>query len=99
MSKSTHEPVTFLNSRGEVITNDPILRAQQLLGIDPSADDSDEEIGDEFEDLGGKELKALAKEREVDISGLRTVGEVREALRAAAAASTETDESEEAEED
>lgn len=81
MSKT--ETVTFLNSRGEVISNDPVWKAQQLLGIKP--DDSDEEMLDEnpYANMTARELKDLAAERGVDISGLKKVGEVREALAAA----------------
>lgn len=43
---------------------------------------SEEEVVD-YDSLNGKELKALAKERGVDITGLTKVSEVREALRAA----------------
>lgn len=49
-------------------------------------DDQTNEDGDEFDKLNGKELKALAAERNVDISGMTKVGEVRDALRAAAKA-------------
>ena len=77
------EAVTFLNSRGEVISNDPVWKAQQLLGIKP--DDSDDEMPEEnpYANMSARELKELAAERGVDISGLKRVGEVRDALAAA----------------
>lgn len=103
-----HEPVIFENSLGETISNDPIWHAQKTLeaaGIavgqveqntpaDP--DDSDQEIdkAEDYKSLDGKALKALAGEREVDITGLKTVGEVRAALVAddvAKAAKAEVD--------
>lgn len=77
------ETVTFLNSRGEVISNDPVWKAQQLLGIKP--DDSNDEMPEEnpYANMSARELKDLAAERGVDISGLKRVGEVRDALAAA----------------
>lgn len=61
----------------------------QLAG--KSEDDEDDtagtkDDGDDYDKLGGKELKALAAERGVDITGLTKVGQVRDALRAADAA-------------
>lgn len=83
-----YKPVTFLNSRGETISNDPVFRAQQIMaGV--KVDDSNEDITTEqvdengkrtYGELDAKELKALASERGVDISGLKKVGEVRKAL-------------------
>lgn len=101
-----YEPVTFLNSAGEVISNDPIYLAQQQLAaaglinpqvtpVVPVAHDDDELGEDSDEDkvdyatLNGPQLKALAKERGVDIKGLRTVGEVRKALADAEAEADE----------
>lgn len=46
-------------------------------------DEDNKDDGDDYDKLGGKELQALAKERGVDIKGLRKVSEVRGALRAA----------------
>jgi len=74
------EYIVFNTPDGEV-SNDPYWQAEQTLaGRDKS--DADDDLGDDYDDLNGKELKALAAEREVDISGLKKVGEVREALRA-----------------
>ena len=44
-----YEPVTFLNSKGETITNDPVLLAQQridsITGVDSTKrDDSNDEV-------------------------------------------------------
>ena len=61
------------------------LRAKIEAERRGEAEDADaDDDNDEFSNLGGKELKELAEERGVDISGLKKVGEVREALRAAA---------------
>lgn len=49
-------------------------------GVDDDATEEDDS-DDEFANLNGKELKAKAAELDVDISGLRKVGEVRQALR------------------
>jgi len=90
-----HEPVIFKNSQGEVISNDPIWKAQQLLGVTDDSDDSDDEMPVEENPYAGftaRELKELANERGVDISGLKKVGEVREALLAADAAEEDTEE-------
>lgn len=81
-------PVTFENSLGETISNDPIFLAQRTLkaaGLTGATrpDDHDEYMPSAYDELGGKELKALASERGVDIAGLKTVGQVREALTAA----------------
>jgi hypothetical protein len=135
MAKNKDDIVTFLNSAGEEISNDPRWHAKRTLeaagmqsdssgteelheqlnqktealldkdaeiaelqrqlaaaqansaGVDDDAeeeDDADDE--DEFSKLNGKELKARAKDENVSISGMKTVGEVRAALRAAKAA-------------
>lgn len=94
-----HKPVTFTNSLGEVISNDPIFLAQQTLArAGMGASDADQSIdGDNpYADLGGKELKALAKERGVDITGLKTLGQVRDALVAADEESADADTSDSA---
>lgn len=112
-----HTPVVFKDAEGNLITNDPVLKAHQMLGEDiseflteeptsagvgeVSRTSDDEEIDtDPYNDLTGKELKELAKQRSVDIKGLRTVGEVRQALRDAdAAAEDQGDDNEDEEED
>ena len=79
-----HKPVIFYNSRGEEISNDPIWKAQRVLGIQAETTSDDEEIDtDPYSALNGTELKALAAERGVDIKGLTKVGQVRDALRRA----------------
>lgn len=85
-----HEPVLFEfpdpENPGEVIhkSNDPYWNAEQLVKSRGTGDD--DEIPDEYEDLNGKQLKAKAEEEGVDITGLKTVGEVRAKLREEAAA-------------
>lgn len=86
-------PVTFENSLGETISNDPIFLAQRTLkaaGLTGATrpDDHDEYMPTAYDELSGKDLKALALERGVDITGLKTVGQVREALTAADEAAT-----------
>ncbi len=49
---------------------------------DDDEDDSNED-GDEYDALKGADLKKLAADRNVDISGMTKVGQVRDALRAA----------------
>lgn len=83
-----YTPVIFENSLGETISNDPIFLAQRTLkaaGITGATrpDDHDEYMPSAYDELKGSELKALALERGVDITGLKTVGQVREALTAA----------------
>lgn len=96
-----YEPVVFENSLGETISNDPVFHAQRTLaaaGVQGYGrqlpTDSDDAMPDEYDDLKGNELKALAKERGVDITGLKTVGEVRAAFRTADAEAAEEDEEE-----
>lgn len=55
------------------------LAAQETLDEDENGKDD----GDNYDKLDGKGLKALAKERNVDIKGMTKVSQVREALRAA----------------
>lgn len=121
MTKDQEEYVTFENSLGETISNDPRWLAEQTLAAagvgsadkdaeiaelkakleaiesatvaTASSDDDDVEDDDEvptdesgartYTELDGKALKALANERQVNISGLKKVGEVRKALIAA----------------
>lgn len=96
--KLKHTPVIFKDANGNLITNDPVLRAHQTLGEDISefltaevgvedvsnqtSDDEDIDT-DPYNELTGKELKQLASDRGVDIKGLTKVGQVRDALRAA----------------
>ena len=77
-----NKPVIFLSASGEEISNDPQWRARKFIGSDAEeAMPEDEEQGDGYDELSGKELKALAAERGVNIKGLKTTGDVREALR------------------
>lgn len=101
-----HVPVTFENSLGETISNDPIFLAQRTLeaaGVTSGAErpgDHEDYMPTDYDDMDSKELKALSLERGVDIKGLKTVGQVRAALvaaddaEAAAAAATAADDEE-----
>jgi hypothetical protein len=96
--KIKHKPVVFRAADGSLITNDPVLRAHQMLGEDISEflndeagveaasarthDDEDIDT-DPYADMTGAQLKDEAKKRSVDIKGLTKVGQVRDALRAA----------------
>lgn len=79
-----YKPVLFENSRGETISNDPVYLAQQTLDqySGGNTGNGDDEAIDTspYADMNGRDLKAAAKERGVDISGMKTVGEVRRAL-------------------
>lgn len=57
----------------------PLTARPQVTGDDEEIDEGDTPEKT-YAEMSGKELKALAAERGVDISGLRTVGEVRKAL-------------------
>lgn len=109
--KLKHTPVIFKDANGNLITNDPVLKAHQTLGEDISeylteppsstgvgtatrAADDEEIDTDPYNDLNGKELKQLAGDRGVSIKGLKTVGEVRQALRDADAAAEADDDEE-----
>lgn len=91
MANQKYEPVFFYNSQGEKITNDPVLKAQQTLaaaGVDvnqspalKSEEEMPQDEKDQYDDLSGAELKELAKERGIDISGLKKVSEVRARFR------------------
>lgn len=99
MSENTdYQPVVFENSQGEEVSNDPVWLAKKTLekygaqqGVafgstrPQRAADYDEVLIDtsKYDGLKGPELVALAKERGVDITGLKKVGEVREALATA----------------
>lgn len=126
MAEEKYEPVVFLDSVGNEISNDPVWHAQKTLraaGVsfensqpdaqarlleqqNATADDDDElETADTepevdtddsgartYKELKGADLKSLASTRGVDITGARTVGDVRKALIGAdaeAASSTE----------
>ena len=92
-----YEPVTFLNSQGETITNDPVLLAQQridsITGVDSTKrDDSNDEVEQDdnpISSMSGGELKEYAKANGIDIKGLKTVGEVRERITTVQAAAEE----------
>lgn len=87
-----YEPVTFEDSQGNTISNDPIWLAQQTLkaagiGDEPETEaeaeaEVDEDIDKpaDYKDLDAPALKALASERGVDLTGLKKVSEVRAAI-------------------
>lgn len=121
MTTENEEYVTFTDSRGNVLSNDPRWHAKNRLkqsgvdvdsledenarlrrqleelmakrGIQASAEDEIDEDGDEpptdenglrtYEELDGKALNALLKERNITVEGKKTVGSAREALRKA----------------
>lgn len=60
------------------------LNGDDSSGVEEELPEDDNK--DAFDLMGGKELKAYAEEHEIDLEGLRKVGEVREHLRAQAAA-------------
>lgn len=67
------------NLQAEIEALKAALAAQETLDEDENGKDD----GDDYDKLDGKGLKALAKERNVDIKGMTKVSQVREALRAA----------------
>lgn len=105
-----YTPVTFLDSEGNEISNDPVWLARRTLaqhGVEDITETStekasaeaeatstsdDESIAEDYSKFDGKQLKELAKERDISIKGLKTVGEVRQALIAADAATEDEDE-------
>jgi hypothetical protein len=99
VADNDYKPVVFEDSQGNEISNDPVYQAQKLLeqqfganGRQPRYPDDESLVpDDEYNDMNGAELKKLAKERGVDISGLKTVGEVRTRLREADAAQSPAD--------
>lgn len=82
-NKIDNDIVTFLNSAGETVSNDPRWLARQTLesyGVGQKAEDFD--VPGEYDDLEGPELKALAKERGISTKGFRRASQFREALEA-----------------
>lgn len=86
--------VVFHDSDGNEISNDPRWHhrkfaeqeKERLQNLESTPGDSDDEIEkDELDELNGRQLKKLAEEEDVDISGLTKVGQVREAIRSARA--------------
>lgn len=98
-------PVFFLDVDGNRVSNDPGWRARQASGqfaepeVVPSEETLEAEEEVDYDSLSGKELKALAKERGVNIAGLSTVGDVREALRDADEIPADEDAEEDTEEE
>lgn len=117
-NEEKYQPVVFLDSAGNEISNDPVWHAQKTLraaGVsfensqpdaqarlleqqNAATDDDDAELEAEaaepeqdvdesgartYKELKGADLKSLANSRGVDITGAKTVGDVRKALIAA----------------
>lgn len=65
------------------------LEAAQKQGVEDEDSDpedkDDSDVDDEYSKMSGKELKAYAKENDIDIKGLKTVGEVRAKFRSISA--------------
>lgn len=74
--------VTFLNSAGEEISNDPLWLAQKQLsdaGVEHySAPEFD--VPGDYDEFDGAALKALAKERKISLVGIRKASAIRELL-------------------
>lgn len=84
MAKQKEKYVTFLNSAGEEISNDPRWLAEKTLsayGVGQKAPDF--EIAGPYDEItDGKELQALAKSRGIPIKGIRSATKIRELLEA-----------------
>ena len=91
-----HEAVVFLSASGEEISNDPIWLAQKTLreaGVETTQppqetdqedlEDDDESTGD-YSEVKGKDLTALAKERNISLKNedgsAKKAGDVRAEL-------------------
>lgn len=77
-----HEPVVFLDSAGNEVSNDPVWHAQRTLREAGVGQAQDEDLPGDYDGLSGAELKALAKERGMNIAGIKKVSELRAALEA-----------------
>ena len=83
MAKQKEQYVTFLNSAGEEISNDPRWLAQKTLeqyGVERQKAPDFELAGPYDEITDGKELQALAKSRGIPIKGIRSATKIRELL-------------------
>lgn len=97
-----YQPVVFENSRGEIISNDPIYIAQKRLqdaGLLPTQQEDESLIGVEYKGLTAAELIALAKERGISTKGLTKASQLRAKLIEADEAADEADETEEDDEE
>lgn len=99
---SDRKPVVFELPDGTEVSNDPLFHQQQFLKQDAenkarlqaerdAADDEDLHT-DDLDGLKGAELKALAEDEDIDITGLKKVGEVKAAIREARAAKAQAGE-------
>lgn len=69
------------HSDGELAAKDAEIEALKAkIAALEAADESEGEEPRDYAELDQKELKALAAERDIDIAGLKTVGELRQAL-------------------
>lgn len=89
---------------GTPISNDrrfDVEEYQEYLANESDEDitEVDSEEGVDYESMTAKEIKALAKEREIDTSGMTKKSEVIAALVAADTASDESDEDDESDEE
>ena len=77
------DTVTFLDSAGNVISNDPVWLARRTLaeaGVEGKAPDFD--MAGPYDHLDGPELRALTKERGIVTKGWRKASQFRDALEA-----------------
>ena len=80
---ATVEPeVTFLNSAGEEVSNDPRWHARKTLESYGGKEVVDFDIPGPYDELEGAELKALTKERGIKTTGFRKASQFRDALEA-----------------
>lgn len=91
-----NEPIVFEDAEGNEISNDPRWHAQKLLDQADErrkaleAGDDEDVPTDDLDGLKGADLKKVAEDEEVDISGLKKVGEVKDAIRQARLAKQHT---------
>ena len=77
-----HEAVTFLDSSGNTISNDPVYLAQQTLSQAGVGGREDFDIPGPYDELTGDQLKAEVKKRGISARGFRKASQFREALEA-----------------
>jgi hypothetical protein len=101
----TKDPVVFiLGEGGEEASNDPRWLAekmkQQIKAQESSTDNlAGSPIADEVAGMDQKALKEKAKELEVDVKGVKKVGELRARVAAAMAAQAAGDNDEDVDDD
>lgn len=94
---ASNDPVVFLDADGNEISNDPRFHARKFSEQEEerrrnleNAADEEEIQTDDLDGLKGAELKKVAEDEDVDISGLKKVGEVKDAIRQARLAKAHT---------